>query len=103
MEREEILRRNRAAHEKDEGEQYVEMKSRRYGEIGLCAFFILMMVYKLAKGLPANDLLAVIWGYLGVSFVSKYRLSGNKKFLTSAICGIIAAISFGIAYVFQTW
>lgn len=103
MDRDEILKRNKQFNSKDEGEQYVEMKARRFGEIGLCFFFIALILYKFIKGLPANDLLAVFWGYLGVGYIYKYRFLKTNSSLISAVCGMIAAISFAIAYIVQTW
>ena len=103
MERDEILRRNIETNKVDEGREYVEMKSRRYGEIGLAVFFIALIVYKLIKGLPANDLLAVFWGYLGVGYIFKYRFYKTKSHLVSAVCGMIEAVAFTITYVLQTW
>ena len=104
MDRDEILRRSRDSKKnKDEGVQFMEQQARRYGEIGLCGFFILLAVYKLIKGQPANDLLAVIWGYIGVSNIYKYRYSRTKQALTAAVCGVLAAVCFTAAYVLQTW
>lgn len=103
MDRDEILKRNKQFTKEDEGEKYVEMQSRRFGEIGLCVFFLALFIYKLSKGLPANDLLAVFWGYLGVGYISKYRFIKTKNSLVSAICGMIAAIAFTLAYIIQTW
>lgn len=103
MDRNEILTRNKQFTKKDEGEQYIEMKARRFGEIGLCVFFIALILYKFVKGLPANDLLAVFWGYLGVGYIYKYRFLKTKNSLISAVCGMIAAIAFVIVYILQTW
>lgn len=103
MERDEILKRNKQSTHKDEGEQYVEMKARRFGEIGLCTFFIALIFYKMVKDLPTNDLLAVFWGYLGVGYIYKYRYHKTRATLISAICGMIAAVTFAIAYILQTW
>lgn len=103
MDRDEILKRNKQSTKEDEGEQYVMMKARKVGEIGLCAFFIALVLYKLAKGLPANDLLAVLWGYIGVGYISNYRFLKTKRSLISAICGMIAAVAFALGYVLQTW
>lgn len=64
MERDEILKRNKETNDKDEGAQYIKSKARRYGEIGLCTFFIIVTFYKLWKGIPSNDTLAILWGYL---------------------------------------
>lgn len=103
MDKEEILKRNKLSNTKDEGEQYIEMKARRYGEIGLCTFFILLILYKMINNIPTNDLLAVFWGYLGVGYIYKYRYLKTKSSLISAVCGMLAAIAFALAYILQTW
>lgn len=103
MDRDEILKRNKQSSKKDEGEQYIEMQSKRFGEIGLGIFFIVLIIYKFTKALPANDLLAVFWGYLGVGNLYKYRFLRTKQSLISAICGIFAAVAFALAYILQTW
>lgn len=103
MNRDEILNRNKANNPKDEGIEYVEDKSKRYGEIGMCIVFILLVIYNTVKGLPIYDLLAIFWGYLGVSYIYKYRANKTKKSLFTAICGMIAATAFMLSYVLQTW
>ncbi|KNZ41258.1 DUF6442 family protein [Acetobacterium bakii] len=103
MDRNEILTRNKDSKAKDEGLVYVEDKSRRYGEIGLSIMFILLVFYNFAKGLPIYDLLAIFWGYLGMSYVYKYRASKTKGNLVPAIAGLIAAVVFLLDYILQTW
>ena len=103
MTRDEILTRNKASNPKDEGKAYVEDKARRYGEIGMCVVFILLIIYNIIKKQPTNDLLAFFWGYLGVGYIYKYRAAKSKGTLISAICGMIAAVAFLLAYVAQTW
>lgn len=102
MDREEILRRGKAA-KKDEGEEYAENRSRRMGEIGLGIFFILLWIYKTAKGLPGQDLLALFWGYLGLGYIEKYRYYKTTSSLVSAICGMVAAVAFALSYFIVTW
>lgn len=103
MNRDEILNRNKAGNPKDEGVEYVENKSKRYGEIGMCVAFILLVIYNFAKRLPIYDLLAIFWGYLGVSYIYKYKTYKTKKSLLTAICGMIAAFVFLLDYILQTW
>lgn len=103
MDRNEILTRNKDSKSKDEGLVYVEDKSRRYGEVGFTVIFVLLVFYNFAKGLPIYDLLAIFWGYLGMSYVYKYRALKTKANLVTAIFGIIAAVVFLLDYVLQTW
>lgn len=103
MNRDEILERNKADNQKDEGIEYIDNKAGRYGEVGLCIFFILLVIYNFAKGKPVSDLLALFWGYLGMGYIYKFRANKTNRSLISAICGMVAAFSFLLAYVFQTW
>jgi hypothetical protein len=103
MEREEILRRNKDAHLQDEGQQFMESHARRYGEIGLAVFFILITLYKLVKGIPSQDTLAIFWGYLGLTYIYKYVYTRSRQQLFQAACGMLAAVAFTIAYLLQTW
>jgi len=103
MDRNEILTRNKDSKPKDEGLVYVEDKSRRYGEIGLSLIFILLVFYNFAKGLLVYDLMAVFWGYMGMSYVYKYRASKTKANLVTAIAGIIASVVSLLNYILQTW
>ena len=102
MDREEILRRNKQTQQ-DEGEKFIEDRSRRMGEIGLGIFFILLWGYKTWKGLPGQDLLALFWGYLGLGYIEKYRYYKTTSSLVSAICGMIAAVAFALRYVIVPW
>lgn len=103
MNREEILKRNKESNPKDEGMEYIEDKAKRYGEIGLCIVFIILVIYKTIKGFAIYDLLALFWAYFGIGYIYKYRIFKTKKSLISAICGMIAAICSVLAYVLQTW
>ena len=103
MTRDEILTRNKASNPKDEGKAYVEDKARRYGEIGLCIVFALLIIYNFFKGKSTYDLLAIFWGYLGMNYIYKYKANKTKGSLVTAICGIVAAVCFLLVYVLQTW
>jgi hypothetical protein len=103
MDRDEILRRNKECNPKDEGVVHIEDRARRYGEVGMCIVFILLILYKLVRGIPANDILALFWAYMGVGSVYKYRACKTKSYLVSAVCGTVAAVAFLLAYVLQTW
>ena len=103
MKREEILKRSKEIKLKDEGVQYIESQSRRYGEIGLAIFFIILIIYKWYKGIPNQDIIGLFWGYLGVGSIYKYKFLKTRITLISTICGIIVAIFFTLSYVMNTW
>lgn len=49
------------------------------------------------------DLLAIFCGYLGMSYIFKYRTFRKKEYLVAAICGILAAVFNLSNYVLQIW
>ncbi|MDP4152298.1 MAG: DUF6442 family protein [Bacillota bacterium] len=103
MDRDEILNRNKAGKPKDEGKEFIENKSSKSGAWGLSIFFVLLVLYNFFKGLQIYDLLAIFWGYLGVNYISQYRILKTKSALLTAVCGMIAAVGFLLVYIFQTW
>lgn len=103
MDRDEILNRNKAGKPKDEGKEFIEDKSKRYGEIGFCVIFILLVLYNFFKGRNIYDLLAIFWGYLGMTYLYKYKAIRTKSNLFTAVCGLIAAVCFLVCYIVQTW
>ena len=49
MNRDEILQRSRAEKE-DEGNTFLENRGRRFGVVGFCAMYILLVVFNFATG-----------------------------------------------------
>ncbi|WP_294373204.1 DUF6442 family protein [uncultured Clostridium sp.] len=103
MNREEILERNRKSKPVDEGEQYVEDKSRNVGEIGIIMFFIILFVYKEWKGIPTEDLIGLFWGYLGFSYIGKFKYYRTKRYLVCTILGLLGALIFITSYMLKMW
>ncbi|MDD3203836.1 MAG: DUF6442 family protein [Pygmaiobacter massiliensis] len=60
MDREEILRRNKQTQQ-DEGEKFIEDRSRRMGEIGLGIFLFCYGSIKLGKACPGKT----CWRFFG--------------------------------------
>ena len=93
MDRDEILRRSRAEKE-DEGNTFLENKGRRWGIIGLCVMYILLVVFDLATGQPAHSLNALFWSYIALEAWGKYRTSRRRVFLTTTILAGFASLCF---------
>ncbi len=102
MDREEILKRSRMEN-RDEGSEYVDMKSRWLGEIGLCVFFSLILLYKAVKGLEYSDCIAMLMGYLGAAFLYKYLKRRSVIDLIGTIFAIFAAVAHAVLFVVKTW
>jgi len=102
MKKEEILEKSRL-EKQDEGQKDIEMKSNRYGEVGLVICFIVLIVFKTFKSLPIQDLLSLFWAYLGMKNVYVYQRDKTKTNLIAAVCGMISAVSFALAYFMILW
>jgi len=100
MKKEEILEKSRL-EKHDEGQKDIVIRSSQYGEIGLIVCFIVLIVFKLFNGLPAQDLLSLFWAYLGMKNVYRYQRDKSKANLIAAVCGMIASVCFALAYFFQ--
>lgn len=103
LNRGEILARNKNSSNVDEGEQFIEDKSRNIGEIGMILFFIVIFVYKKWSGIPAEDLMGLFWGYLGFTYIGKLKYYKTKKHLVSTILSLVATFAFIALYILKTW
>lgn len=103
MDGDEILERSKNSSTIDEGEQYIENKSRDIGEIGMIFFFIILFVYKIWRDMPAEDLVGLFWGYLGFIYIGKFKYCKRKIYLMFSILSIIGALIFTASYILKTW
>lgn len=103
LNREEILARNKKSSTIDEGEQYIEDKSRNMGEIGMILFFIILFAYKEYRNIPADDLIGLFWGYLSFIYIGKYKYCRTKRNLAFIIVSFVGAIIFTASYILATW
>ena len=93
MDRDEILRRSRAEKE-DEGNTFLENKGRRWGIIGFCVMYILLVVFDLIMGQSSYSIHALFWCYISLEAWGKYRISRRQVFLTTVILAGLAAFCF---------
>ena len=94
MDKEEILERNKLSFPEDEGEEYVEMRARKFGEIGLVIVLTILMVYKMAMHMPCRDILAILWVYEGSMCIYYYKYYKTKKYLYYAIALPLSALAY---------
>lgn len=94
MDKEEILERNKQSFPEDEGKEYVEMRARKFGEIGLLTGLLILMVYKMIMRLPFRDILAILWVYEGSMCIYYYKYYKTKKYLFSAIALTLCALGY---------
>ncbi|MGN0144071.1 MAG: DUF6442 family protein [Clostridium sp.] len=103
MNREEILERNKRSSIVDEGEQYIEDRSRNIGEIGIIFFFIVLFAYKIWRGIPSEDLVGLFWGYLSFIYIGKLKYCRRKIYFAFSIVSMIGAMVFIVSYILKTW
>lgn len=73
------------------------------GGIWLGIFFALLWADKTWKSLPGQDIMALLWGDLGLGYVEKYRCYKTTSNLVAAICSMVAAVAFALSYFIMTW
>ena len=100
MDRDEILRRSRAEKE-DEGSTFLENKGRRWGIIGFCAMYILLVVFDLITGQSSHSLNALFWSYIALEAWGKYRISRRRAFLTTTVLSAVASLCFLACHVLE--
>ena len=100
MNRDEILQRSRAEKE-DEGNTFLENRGRRFGVVGFCAMYILLVVFNFATGQSSYALHALFWGYTALDAWGKYRPSRRKVFLTTAVMAGFASLCFLTCHVLE--
>ena len=100
MNRDEILQRSRAEKE-DEGNTFLENRGRRFGVVGFCAMYILLIVFNFATGQSSYALHALFWGYTALGAWGKYRPSRRKVFLTTAVMAGFASLCFLTCHVLE--
>lgn len=79
--------------------ELIELKSIKYGVIGMALFFMLLTIISAAKGISPSALTSLICAYNSTVFLSRYKLRKDKTelftgslFLFATICNTIAFI-----------
>ena len=98
MDREEILKRSRAEKE-DKGRTFLENRGRRLGVTGFCVMFIVLLVFNAITGQSSCSIHALFWCYISLEAWGKYRLSRQRKFLTTAALTAVSSPCFLGCYV----
>lgn len=98
MNKEEILEKSRKEG-MDEGREFADSQGRRYGVSGMCVMFVVLAVFNLYRGQSNYQILALFFAYLGMEAFGMYRVNREKIRIVMTVCGLIAAVLFGICHV----
>ncbi len=98
MKKEEILEKSRNSKE-DEGEQFIENRSRRYGVTGFMLMFIAITLFNLINNIDNHVASILFFAYVSAEAFCRYRIGKNKFFLLTTICGGGASVLGLVNYV----
>lgn len=69
-----------------------DLKSSKYGIIGMAIFFILLIIISTYKGLPVAGLTSLICAYNSITFLGKYKFKKDKTDLFTSSLFFVAAL-----------
>lgn len=93
MDKEEILKRSREQKE-DEGTAYADNNGRRYGVMGFCSVFIIIMFFNIFT--KQNNFIpySMFFAYMSAEAYGKYRAAKAKALMVTIVLASIASVSF---------
>lgn len=69
--------------------ELINLRSMKYGILGMCFFFIVLVIISFYKDISPAPLISLICAYNFVTLFSRYKLTKSKSILVASImCGI---------------
>ncbi|MBP3840732.1 MAG: helix-turn-helix transcriptional regulator [Bacilli bacterium] len=75
--------------------ELISFKSMKYGVIGMCFIFIILVLISTYKDISPAPLVSLICAYNSVTFISRYKLNNERS-------NLVPGVMFGIAMVLNT-
>ena len=75
--------------------ELMSFKSMKYGIIGMCIAFIILILISTYKNMNPAPLVSLICAYNSVTFISRYKLTSEKS-------NLLPGVMFGLAMVLNT-
>lgn len=72
--------------------ELIDLKTMRYGIIGMAIFFIILVFISLFKNTSPSSLVSLICAYNSVTFLSRYKIKKDKTDLFAGICFFVTVI-----------
>lgn len=79
--------------------ELVNLKSMKYGIIGMTLFSIILMLISFFKNIPMTIIVSLLCAYNCVTFLSRYKIQKDKTDLLTGIMFFIAVICNTIAFI----
>lgn len=76
--------------------ELISFKSMKYGILGMCIVFIILVLISTYKDINPAPLVSLICAYNSVTFISRYKLN-NERF------NLVPGVMFGIAMILNTF
>lgn len=92
MNKYEILEKSRREG-KDEGAEFVEMKTWMHALLVICAVYIIVIIMSSKQGLSYHPASAVAWTAIGFANYSRFKANGNILSLVCTIGSVLFAVT----------
>ena len=79
--------------------ELVNLKSMRYGIIGMALFFIILVIISTFKNISSSSLVSLLCAYNCVTFISRYKIKKDKTDLIAGVLFFIAVICNTITFI----
>ena len=79
--------------------ELVNLKSMKYGIIGMVLFSIILMLISFFKDIPLASIVSLLCAYNCITFLSRYKIRKDKTDLFTGIMFFIAVICNTIAFI----
>lgn len=76
-----------------------DLKSTKYGIIGMAIVFIILIIISTYKEVPVTSLVSLICAYNGITFFSKYKFKKDKTDLFTSILFMLTSLLNLIAFI----
>jgi hypothetical protein len=100
MDKEEILKKSREQKE-DEGTVYADNKGYRYGVIGFCSVFIIIMFFNIFTKQNNFVPYSMFFAYMSAEAYGKYRAVKTKARMVTIVLAAIASVAFLACHVLE--
>ncbi len=79
--------------------ELMDLKSMKYGIIGMALFFIILVIISVCKNISSTALVSLLSAYNSVTFISRYKIKKDKTDLFVGVMFFIAVICNTIAFI----
>ena len=79
--------------------ELIELRTMKYGIIGMCLFFMILVIISTFKNISPSSLVSMICVYNAITFISRYKITKEKAELISGVLFFFASICNTIAFI----